>query len=91
MKLASLKGGRDGRLVVVSNDLAWFTEAHHIAPTLQVALDHWEGMEPALRGLRTIQAVGRKVATNSFIARELDLCRHLARRVIHLVAAVRPD
>ena len=41
----------DGRLVVVSNDLAWFTEAHHIAPTLQAALDHWEGMEPALRGL----------------------------------------
>ena len=27
MKLASLKGGRDGRLVVVSNDLAWFTDA----------------------------------------------------------------
>ena len=51
MKLASLKGGRDGRLVVVSNDLAWFTEAHHIAPTLQAALDHWEGMEPALRAL----------------------------------------
>ena len=51
MKLASLKGGRDGRLVVVSNDLAWFTEAHHIAPTLQAALDHWEGMAPALRGL----------------------------------------
>src|SRR5678815_870920 len=51
MKLASLKGGRDGRLVVVSNDLAWFTEAHHIAPTLQAALDHWEGMEPALRSL----------------------------------------
>ena len=51
MKLASLKGGRDGRLVVVSNDLAWFTEAHHIAPTLQAALDHWEGCEPALRGL----------------------------------------
>src|SRR3954463_16409278 len=51
MKLASLKGGRDGRLVVVSNDLAWFTEAHHIAPTLQAALDHWEGMEPALKGL----------------------------------------
>ncbi len=51
MKLASLKGGRDGRLVVVSNDLAWFTEAHHIAPTLQVALDQWQGCEPALRGL----------------------------------------
>ena len=51
MKLASLKGGRDGRLVVVSNDLAWFTEAHHIAPTLQAALDHWAGVEPVLRGL----------------------------------------
>ena len=51
MKLASLKGGRDGRLVVVSNDLAWFAEAHHIAPTLQAAMDHWEGLEPALRGL----------------------------------------
>ena len=51
MKLASLKGGRDGRLVVVSNDLAWFTEAHHIAPTMQVALDQWAGCEPALRGL----------------------------------------
>src|SRR5215470_749402 len=51
MKLASLKGGRDGRLVVVSNDLAWYAEAHHIAPTLQFALDHWDGVEPALRGL----------------------------------------
>jgi fumarylacetoacetate (FAA) hydrolase len=51
MKLASLKGGRDGRLVVVSNDLAWFTPADHIARTLQAALDDWERTEPALRGL----------------------------------------
>ena len=51
MKLASLKGGRDGRLVVVSNDLAWFTEAGHIAPTLQAALDEWTRCEPLLRGL----------------------------------------
>jgi fumarylacetoacetate (FAA) hydrolase len=51
MKLASLKGGRDGRLVVVSNDLAWFTEAAHIAPTLQAALDDWTNTEPLLRGL----------------------------------------
>jgi fumarylacetoacetate (FAA) hydrolase len=27
MKLASLKHGRDGRLVVVSNDLAWYADA----------------------------------------------------------------
>ncbi|PVM84264.1 fumarylacetoacetate hydrolase family protein [Caulobacter radicis] len=51
MKLASLKGGRDGRLVVVSNDVAWCTDAGTIAPTLQAALDDWERCEPLLRGL----------------------------------------
>lgn len=51
MKLASLKGGRDGRLVVVSNDLAWCADASSIAPTLQAALDNWYDAEPLLRGL----------------------------------------
>jgi fumarylacetoacetate (FAA) hydrolase len=51
MKLASLKHGRDGRLVVVSSDLAWFTDAFLIAPTLQAALDDWERVEPDLRAL----------------------------------------
>ncbi len=51
MKLASLKGGRDGRLVVVSNDLAWCAPADAIAPTLQAALDDWERCGPLLRGL----------------------------------------
>lgn len=51
MKLASLKGGRDGRLVVVSNDLAWCIDARPIASTLQEALDNWERCEPELRGL----------------------------------------
>jgi fumarylacetoacetate (FAA) hydrolase len=51
MKLASLKGGRDGRLVVVSNDLAWYAPADTVAPTLQAALDDWERCEPALRAL----------------------------------------
>jgi fumarylacetoacetate (FAA) hydrolase len=51
MKLASLKSGRDGRLVVVSEDLHWFTDAALIAPTLQAALDDWARAEPALRGL----------------------------------------
>ena len=53
MKLASLKGGRDGRLVVVSDDLAWFADAGHIVPTLQGALDDWERFEPLLRSLAT--------------------------------------
>ena len=53
MKLASLKSGRDGRLVVVSNDLAWYADATHIAPTLQAALDDWDRIEPDLRNLAT--------------------------------------
>ena len=53
MKLASLKGGRDGRLVVVSSDLAWCADAGHIAPTLQAALDNWEQLEGDLRNLST--------------------------------------
>jgi fumarylacetoacetate (FAA) hydrolase len=53
MKLASLKSGRDGRLVVVSDDLAWCADAVHIVPTLQGALDDWERCEPLLRNLAT--------------------------------------
>jgi len=53
MKLASLKHGRDGRLAVVSNDLAWYADANHVAPTLQAALDDWDRVEPALRNLAT--------------------------------------
>lgn len=53
MKLASLKSGRDGQLVVVSNDLAWYADASHIAPTLQAALDDWGRVAPYLRALAT--------------------------------------
>jgi fumarylacetoacetate (FAA) hydrolase len=53
MKLASLKSGRDGRLVVVSNDLAWCADAGHIAPTMQDALDNWDTLAPALETLST--------------------------------------
>ena len=47
MKLASLKGGRDGRLIVVSRDL---TRAAPVAgwATLQSALDSWAEAEPDL-------------------------------------------
>ena len=48
MKLASLKSGRDGKLVVVSDDLAWYADASHIAPTLQAALDDWDRVLPDL-------------------------------------------
>lgn len=53
MKLASLKSGRDGRLVVVSNDLAYYADAGHIVPTLQAALDDWDRFGPYLQALAT--------------------------------------
>ena len=49
MKLASLKGGRDGRLVVVSKDLARCLAGEY--PTLQSALDDWSNARPALEAL----------------------------------------
>lgn len=53
MKLASLKHGRDGRLVVVSDDLAYYADAGHIVMTLQAAIDDWDRVEPLLRNLAT--------------------------------------
>lgn len=51
MKLGSLKGGRDGRLVVVSGDLSRAADAGAVAPTLQAALDDWAGLAPRLAEL----------------------------------------
>lgn len=48
MKLASLKHGRDGHLVVVSRDLRRFLPAQDVADTLQAALDNWSSVRPAL-------------------------------------------
>jgi fumarylacetoacetate (FAA) hydrolase len=48
MKLASLKHGRDGQLVVVSRDLSNAVLVADIAPTLQAALDNWSTIEPKL-------------------------------------------
>ncbi|CTQ72818.1 fumarylacetoacetate hydrolase family protein [Roseibium alexandrii] len=52
MKLASLKdGSRDGKLVVVNERLTYCTDASHIAPTLQAALDDWDHVAPKLQVL----------------------------------------
>jgi fumarylacetoacetate (FAA) hydrolase len=48
MKLASLKEGRDGRLLVVSKDLKRALKVPDIARTLQQALDEWAVCEPRL-------------------------------------------
>jgi fumarylacetoacetate (FAA) hydrolase len=50
MKLATLAdGSRDGRLVLVSDDLLRAVPADDIAPTLQDALDRWSTVEGVLR------------------------------------------
>ena len=60
MKLASLRNGRDGQLVVVSRDLQRYLFAAEAAPTaggpsgpytLQAALDDWANARPALEEL----------------------------------------
>jgi fumarylacetoacetate (FAA) hydrolase len=53
VKLASLPRGRDGRLVVVSDDLAWYADADHIVPTLQGLLDDWDRLAPVVEALAT--------------------------------------
>ncbi len=51
MKLASLKHGRDGRLVVVSTNLKRYLPADDVAATLQSALDNWTSVRPGLQDL----------------------------------------
>ncbi|MBT8067056.1 MAG: fumarylacetoacetate hydrolase family protein [Gammaproteobacteria bacterium] len=51
MKLASIKHGRDGRLVVVSRGLERYLPAEEIASTLQGALDDWQTARPALQAI----------------------------------------
>jgi fumarylacetoacetate (FAA) hydrolase len=76
MKLASLKDGRDGRLVVVSRDLGWCVDAAEIAPTLQAALDDWARCEAPLRELADRLEAGG-VASQRF--REHDAASPLPR------------
>ena len=46
MRLASLKSGRDGKLVVVSPDCSLYAEAP--VTTLQEALENWDAIAPQL-------------------------------------------
>jgi fumarylacetoacetate (FAA) hydrolase len=59
MKLASLKAGRDGRLVVVARDLSRCAPAAAIAPTLQAALERWAETAPELQALAEDLEAGR--------------------------------
>ncbi|WP_028311699.1 fumarylacetoacetate hydrolase family protein [Derxia gummosa] len=71
MKLATLRNGRrDGRLVVVSRDLARAVGASAIAPTLAAALDDWDALAPALQGLADELEAGRAPGAFAFDATE---------------------
>ena len=67
MKLASLKGGRDGALVVVSRDLTRSVAAGHIAPTLQHALDHWSEAAPLLARVSDLLNEGPVAGERAFV------------------------
>ncbi|MEM8770627.1 MAG: fumarylacetoacetate hydrolase family protein [Pseudomonadota bacterium] len=69
MKLASLKQGRDGRLVVVSKDLTRYTDAARVAPTMQAALDDWDAVLAGLQELAQGVETG-SVPTERFHERE---------------------
>src|SRR3954453_17747000 len=59
MKLASLRHGRDGRLVVVSRDLTRAADAAQVAPSLSAALDDWSEAEPRLIEIADALEAGR--------------------------------
>jgi fumarylacetoacetate (FAA) hydrolase len=69
MKLASLKGGRDGQLVVVDAALERCASAAGIAATLQDALDDWERSLPQLQGLAAALEARRVTGAAAFDAR----------------------
>jgi len=69
MKLASLAGSRDGRLAVVSGDLARAAQAGDIAATLQDALDDWAAVAPRL-AKRALDLEGGRVESFAFDARQ---------------------
>ena len=81
MKLASLKSGRDGRLVVVNKTMNRYVPVTEIALTLQAALDNWSTCEPRLREIS--QALEEdKIASEKF---DPVLCASPLPRAFHWV------
>ena len=78
MKLATLRDGtRDGRLLVVSRDLASCAPAPASARTLQGALDDWDAVLPQLQALSDEINGGKIAGTMEFNPR--DCCSPLPR------------
>ena len=69
MRLASLKHGRDGRLVLVSRDLTRCAPAA-AAPTLQAALDDWRHLAPRLKAEAAALETAKLGAVTAFRAED---------------------
>lgn len=70
MKLASLREGRDGRLVVVSRDLKTCVAVPHIARTFQAAIDDWAHTAPRLMRVYDLLNEGSADGAKSFDSHE---------------------
>ena len=70
MKLASLRAGRDGRLVVVNRALTRCCAVPDIAATLQTALDSWNHCEAPLRQVAEALEAGGIDRIESFDPRQ---------------------
>ncbi|MBV8800149.1 MAG: fumarylacetoacetate hydrolase family protein [Alphaproteobacteria bacterium] len=70
MKLASVKHGRDGALVVVNRDLTRCVAVPHIAHTLQHVMDHWAEAAPRLMRVYDLLNEGEVAGQKSFGSRD---------------------
>jgi len=77
MKLASLKSGRDGQLVIVSRDLSNAVKVADIAKTMQQALDDWEALSPSLQVV--YERLNRGELSEAFQFNESDCAAPLPR------------
>ena len=77
MKLASLKKGRDGELILVSRDLTKAVKVTAIAPTLQAALDDWQHIGPRLQ--ERYDALNAGTAEGAFDFNQADCASPLPR------------
>lgn len=80
MKLASLKQGRDGVLLVVSRDLSRAVKVPQIAATLQAALDDWAIKRPHLEA--TYQRLNDGLEPDAFCFDQAD-CHSPLPRAYH--------
>lgn len=77
MKLGSIKFERDGKLVVVSQDLTRACYVQHIASTLQQALDHWTDVKIKL--IKIYNDLNHHLITDSFYLNINELTSPLPR------------